>query len=62
MCSCIIPDCLKYVTVTVHTFISVVLCHAKTVIPLIKKVIYFSDRTAYQYINLKNYTNLCYHK
>ena len=40
MCTCIIPGYLHHDTVTVHTFISVVLSHIKTEIPLIKKVVY----------------------
>ena len=60
MCICI-SDCLKHDTVIVHTFISVVLSHVKTEIPLIKKVVYFSDGTACQYINFKNFPNLWHH-
>ena len=48
----ITSDCL-HDTVTVHTFISTVLSHVKTEIPMIKKVVYFSDRAASQ--------DLCHH-
>ena len=49
--SCIISDCIKWDTVTVHTFILVVLSRVKTEIPLIKKVVYFSDGAASHYLS-----------
>ena len=59
---CIVSDCLKHDTVTVHAFIATMLSHLKTVKPSIKKVVYFSDGAASQYKNYKNFTNLQHHK
>jgi hypothetical protein len=39
---CIISDCLKHDTVTVHSFVSTMLTHLKTVLPFIQKIIYIS--------------------
>jgi len=58
---CIISDCMKHDTTTVHAFISVLLFHLKQILPVVKKVIYFSDGAASQYKNYKNFANLCEH-
>ena len=58
---CIISDCLKHDTTTVHAFISKLIPELRKKLPLIKKLIYFSDGAASQYKNYKNFTNLCHH-
>ncbi len=59
---CIISDCLKHDTVAVHTFLKQVLPHVRNLLPTLKKVIYFSDGSAAQYKNYKNFRNLMQHK
>jgi hypothetical protein len=59
---CIISDCLKHDTITVHAFISAMVSHLKATLPSMNKIIYFSDGAASQYKNYKNFSNLCYHK
>ncbi|XP_033127584.1 uncharacterized protein LOC117125231, partial [Anneissia japonica] len=59
---CIISDCLRHDTRTVHAFISRMLNHLRTVLPSISKAIYFSDGAASQYKNCKNFSNLRHHK
>ena len=52
---CVISDCLKHDTTTVHCFLSRLLPHLTYVIPnSMRKVIYFR--------NYKNFSNLCHHK
>lgn len=59
----IISDCLNHDTIAVYLFqkrlISFLKC-SLTCIP--KKIIYFSDGSAAQYKNQKNFLNLCKHK
>ena len=59
---CVISDCLRHDTTTVHAFISNVLAHLKKELPNIKKVIYFSDGAPSQYKNYKNFSNVCNHE
>ena len=59
---CVISDCLRHDTTTVHAFISNVLAHLKKELPNIRKVIYFSDEAARQYKNYKNFSNVCNHE
>ena len=59
---CVISDCLRHDTTTVHAFISNVLAHLKKELPIIKKVIYFSDGAASQYKNYNNFSNVCNHE
>ena len=49
--------------VTVYTFLQVLIKeHIKPTYPFIKKIIYFSDGTAAQYKNYKNFLNLLHHE
>ena len=59
---CVITDCLRHDTTTVHAFVSNVLAHLKKELPNITKVIYFSDGAASQYKNHKNFSNVCNHE
>ena len=59
---CVISDCLRHDTTTVHAFVSNVLAHLKKELPNITKVIYFSDGAASQYKNYKNFSNVCNHE
>ena len=58
---CIISDCLKHETITVHKFLETLLNHVKIKLPHIKKLLYFSDGAASQYKNYKNFCNLVFH-
>ena len=58
---CVISDCLKHDTITVHSFLQVVLPYLKDCHPVIKHIHYFSDGAASQYKNYKNFCNLLYH-
>ena len=50
-------------TVTVYTFLQVLIKeHIKPTYPFIKKIIYFSDGSAAQYKNYKNFLNLLHHE
>ncbi|XP_060780327.1 uncharacterized protein LOC132888272 [Neoarius graeffei] len=59
---CVISECLKHDTTTVHAFIGKVLAHLKQTLPHLKKVLYFSDGAASQYKNYKNFSNLLHHQ
>ena len=59
---CVISNCLKHGTITVHRFLQDVLPHLKDRCPQIKKVHYFSDGAASQYKNYKNFCNLLCHE
>ncbi len=59
---CIISDDREHVTGTVHAFIEIVLKFLKSHIPVLQKIVYFSDGAAAQYKNCKNFKNLCLHK
>lgn len=56
---CIISDCLKNDTVTVHTFLSKLIPLLKIKFPELKNIEYFSDGSAVQCKNFKNFINLC---
>ena len=56
---CVISDCLKHDTITVHRFLQDVLPHLKDRCPQIKKVHYFSDGAASQYKNTKTFLIFC---
>lgn len=58
---CIISDCLKHDTTAVHTFLSELIPYIHSLSPEITKVFYFSDGSAAQYKNHKNFTNLMKH-
>ena len=59
---CMISDCMRHDTNTVHAFVTKVLHYIKTKLPSINNILYFSDGAASQYKNLKNFINLCHHK
>jgi len=52
---------MQHDTVTVHTFLRVLLSHLKQLQPDLRKVLYFSDGAASQYKNYKNFCNLLHH-
>ena len=53
---------MRHDTKTVHAFTCKVISYIKENLHAITKVLYFSDGTASQYKNFKNFLNLCYHK
>ena len=53
---------MKHDVIAVHVFKSKVLEYMKVKMPQLSKVFYFSDGCAGKYKNLKNFSNLCYHK
>lgn len=58
----IISECLKHDTVAVHLFHKHMITFLKQKFGTnLKKVIYFSDGSAAQFKNKKNFVNLCYH-
>ena len=59
---CIISDCVRHDTKTVHAFTCKVISYIKDNLHAITKVLYFSDGAASQYKNFKNFVNLCYHE
>lgn len=59
---CVISDHSKHDTLAVHAFLRPVLTHLKSINPLLKKVIYYTDGSASQYKNKKNFANLCSHE
>lgn len=59
----IISDCLQHNTVTVYCFQKKLIEFMKSKFgDNVKKIYYFSDGSAAQYKNRKNFTNLCFHK
>lgn len=58
---CVVSDCLKHDTTTVHAFITSVVTYIKHEFPVIRKLLYFSDGAASQYKNYKNLSNLSNH-
>ena len=58
----VISECNTHDTVAVHLYIKLFLKFLKNLLPLTKKIIYFSDGCAGQYKNCKNFINLCHHK
>lgn len=59
---CIISDCLKHDTVAVHAFLVQLIASLKAKLTEIVHIHYFSDGSAAQYKNFKNFLNLCCHK
>lgn len=58
-----ISDCLTHNTVLVHLFQKKLIFFLKNELkPNLEKVYYFSDGSAAQYKNRKNFSNLCYHE
>lgn len=57
-----ISDCLTHNTVLVHVFQKKLIEFLRGIFPNLKKLYYFSDGSAAQYKNCKNFVNLCYHK
>ena len=58
---CVVSNCLKYDTITVHKFQQPVIQYLKVKLPEFSKLLYFSDGAASQYINLKYFCNLTFH-
>lgn len=59
---CIVSDSLKHDTIAVHVFLTRLLWHLQQKFPEVKHIQYFSDGSAAQYKNFKNFINLCYHE
>ena len=59
---CVVSDCLRRHSITVHRFLYDVLSHMKQLCPDIKKIYYFSDSAASPFKNLKKICNLPYHQ
>lgn len=57
-----ISYCLAHNTVLVHAFQKKLMLYLRNYLPNLKKLYYFSDGSAAQYKNRKNFLNLCYHK
>lgn len=57
-----LSDCLNHDTIAVYTFQSRLIEYLKNINPNFKKIFYFSDGSAAQYKNRKNFIDLCYHK
>ena len=55
-------DHLQHDTVAVYSFQKVVLEYLKVKLPMLKKMIYFSDGCGGQYKNYKNFLNLMKHR
>ena len=58
----IISDCLHHDTIAVHLFQKNLVQFLQDKISRVNKILYFSDASAAQYKNRKNFVNLCYHK
>ena len=59
----IISDCLQHDTVAVYLFQKCLIEFLTSILgSLPQKILYFSDGSAAQYKNRKNFINLCYHK
>lgn len=58
---CVISDIKDHSTVTVFTFLKVVIEYLKAEFPSVKKIHYFTDGCAGQYKNKYNFVNLCHH-
>lgn len=58
---CIISDCPQHDTIAVHVYITKLIGYLKSIITEIKHINYFSDGSAAQYKNFKNFVNLCHH-
>ena len=58
----IISDCLHHDTIAVHLFQKNLVQFLQDKFSRVDKVLCFSDGSAAQYKNRKNFVNLCYHK
>ena len=61
ICMCVISNHLKHDTVTVYSFLKVIIPYLKESHSQIEKIHYFSDGAASQYKNYKNLCNLLFH-
>ena len=61
ICMCVISDRLKHDTITVYSFMKVIIPYLKESYSQIEKIHYFSDGAASQYKNYKNFCNLLFH-
>lgn len=59
---CIISDSLRHDTVAVYVFLNKLVSQLKQKFPKVKCIQYFSDGSAAQYKNYKNFANLCHHE
>ena len=59
-CYCVICNCMHHDTISVHVFLSKLLTELKTFLSF-ELIHYFSDGSAAQYKNFKNFMNLCHH-
>lgn len=59
---CIISNCLRHDTIAVHVFLREVIQYLNGLINEIRHIHYFSDGSAAQYKNYKNFINLCHHQ
>ena len=57
---CVISDCLRHDMITVHVYIGKVINYLKMQFSKISHIHYFSDGSAAQYKNFKNFFNLCH--
>lgn len=58
-----ISECLKHDTILVHVFQRKLIHYLKEqMLPNLTKIFYFSDGSAAQYKNRKNFANLCHHR
>ena len=58
---CIISDHLQHDSLAVHAFLYPIIEHIKRINTRIKKIKYFTDGSAAQYKNKKNFANICSH-
>lgn len=58
----IISDCLKHNTTLVHLFQRYLIKYLKEKYSIVKRIIYFSDGSASQYKNRKNFLNIAMHE
>jgi hypothetical protein len=59
---CVVSDVKEHSTVTVFSFLKVVIRQLQADFPGIKKIHYFTDGCAGQYKNKNNFINLCHHE
>jgi hypothetical protein len=58
----VISECNTHDTVAFHLYIKLFPKFFKNLLPLTKKILYFSDGCAGQKKKCKNFINLCHHK
>lgn len=58
----IISNCLEHNTIAVYCFQKKLIQFLKNKFQTVQKIYYFSDGSAAQYKNKKNFVNLCFHK